>query len=274
MQLLLILVHLSKVTKYHIMKKITTLFALALIMMGQQALAQAVNASEIMEKAISGDNIVYKNVTIKGIVDITPYQEKKDDLPSSSWWSGNSNTIEKTISSMIRFENCVFEDAFLAYFHDDDSENTFVTHFDSDVSFINCQFKEEIAFKYSEFEGDFVLAGSVIGDEANFKYAEFNENADFSRVVFNELANFKYAEYEEMTSYANTTFNEEANFKYAEMEGGVNFTNALFNDFLNFKYTELEGDVILTNFQVKGDIDTKYTEVNGEDFTAYLLKNK
>lgn len=255
-------------------KTLFTFVLIALFFGAQESKAQSVSAQEIVNKAFAGESVTYKNTTIKGVVDLTPYMEKKDDLPSKSWWSGGSNSIDKTISGSITFENCVFENDFLAYLHDDDTEYTFVTHFASDVTFKNCQFKEGVAFKYSEFEGTVDFSGSSIDGEANFKYAEFDETSNFSQIRFNELANFKYAEYNEMVSYANTTFNEEANFKYAQMEDGVDFSNALFNDFLNFKYTELEGEVILKNFQVKGDIDTKYTEVNGQNFTAYLLKNK
>ncbi len=266
---------LTKTSKTKLMKKLIYSFIIFFsVSTAYQSFGQSVAAQEIIDKALAGEDINYKNVTIDGIIDLTPYMEKKDDLPSSFWSWGSSNSIDNTITGSIYFENCVFKDAFIAYFHDDDSEYTFTADFDNSVVFKNCQFKEAIAFKYSEFAREVDFSGSVISGEANFKYAEFEARADFSQVIFNELANFKYAEYSEMVNFANTTFNEEANFKYAEMENGVNFSNALFNDFLNFKYTELEGEVILTNFQVKGDIDTKYTEVNGQDFSTYLLNNR
>ena len=257
------------------MKKITfSLICVLIAAFGNQLNAQSVAASEIIQKAFAGEDVSYSNITVTGDLDLTPYLEKKDDLPSKSWWSGDGNTVDKTIKGAISFENCVFEGAVLAYIHDEESNYTFISHFESKVNFLNCQFKKDIAFKYSDFEESVDFSGSIIAGQANFKYAEFEEEVNFSKVVFKELANFKYAEYNDYANYANTTFSDEANFKYAELDHGVSFASAMFNGFLNLKYCELEGEVNLKDIQVNGDLDTKYTEVNGMEFTSYLLKNK
>lgn len=257
------------------MKKLNLLLtALLIIAVSFSANAQTIDAADIVQQAKAGKDITYQNATIKGVLDFTPYEEKKNDLPSRSWLSTSSNTIENDITGKITFINCTFEDDVLAYLHDDDTEYTFVSNFEEDVIFKNCAFKEGAAFKYSTFSGIVDFSGSEIKEEANFKYAEFEKEADFAQLNFKELANFKYAEFEEMVTFSSAIFNSEADFKYAEIDNGVNFSNALFEDFLNFKYTKLNGAVNLKNFKINGDIDTKYTEVNGKSFTAYLANNK
>ncbi|PTB96955.1 hypothetical protein C9994_05100 [Marivirga lumbricoides] len=257
------------------MKKINLLLAaLLFVTVTVSVNAQSIDAKEIIKKAKAGKDITYQNATIKGVLDFTPYEEKKDDLPGRSWFSTSSNTIKNEISGKITFINCTFEDDVLAYLHDDDTEYTFVSNFEEDVIFKNCAFKEGVAFKYSTFSGIVDFSGSEIKEEANFKYAEFEKEADFAKLNFKELANFKYAEFEEMVTFSGSTFNSEANFKYTEIDNGVNFSNTIFEDFLNLKYTKLNGAVNLKNFQINGDMDTKYTEVNGKSFTSYLVNNR
>lgn len=257
------------------MKNFNALFTIILIGFSSfMVSAQSIDARKISQMAKEGKDIRYENATISGVLDLTPYEEKKNDLPSRSWFGNFSNAIENDISGSIVFINCTFEDDVLAYFHDDRSEFTFVANFESDVVFQNCNFKEASAFKYSNFDGIADFSGSIFKEEANFKYAEFNDESYFAKVDFSDEANFKYAEFEELVSFANSRFNGEANFKYTEIDNGVNFSNALFNDLLNLKYTELNGPVNLQNFKVNADMDTKYTTVNGEDFSTYLVNNR
>ncbi len=279
------------------MKKLNLTFCTLFLALGiYSANAQSVSASEVIQAAKDGKNVAYENVKIKGIVDFTPYQEKKDDLPGSSWFGIDDNKIENDISGKITFINCTFEDDVLAYYHDEDSEYTFVSNFDQEVIFKNCNFNKGAAFKYSKFDSYVDFSGSKIKDEANFKYAEFNTPANFSTMNFGDLANFKYAEFDnevtfsgtkydgeanykyaefdQMVNFSNVSFNNEANFKYTEVNDGINLSNTYFDGFLNLKYTKLNGEVNLKNFKVNGEMDTKYTEINGSDFNTYLVNNR
>lgn len=257
------------------MRKFNFLFTLVLISLSSYVVsAQSIDAQKISQMAKEGKDLTYENATISGVLDLTPYQEKKDDLPSKSWFGMNTNAIDHTIVGNITFVNCTFEDDVLAYFHDDKSEYTFNADFEGDVIFKNCNFKKGAAFKYSNFDGIADFSGSSIRDEANFKYAEFNNESYFNKIDFSSEANFKYAEFDELVSFAGSIFDSEANFKYTEIDNGVDFSNALFNGLLNLKYTELNGPVNLKNFKVNSSMDTKYTTVNGQDFSTYLVNNR
>lgn len=212
-----------------------------------------VKASDIMEAVKSGKEIKFENVTVTGVLDFTFMDEKLPDLPRRrSWWNnGGDNTVNEIIESKISFENVVFEDHVLAYFHDDRSEYTFTADFENDVLFKNCTFRRDAMFKYSEFERDASFEGSSFEEESTFKYAEFSEVANF----------------------ANTKFDEDGVFKYSKFRRGVSFASARFERSLDMKYTEVRGDFDIKDLFVRWDIDTKYTDINGRGFAKYMLKN-
>ena len=241
--------------------------------LSSQVLAQ-VSATEVINKIQSGEDVTYENVTIEGVVDLTPYQEEKDDLPKKSWFGDWDDAIDNTMRGQITFINCQFEDDFLAYYHDDRSEVTFVTHFDKAVTFRNCTFRRDAAFKYSEFREAVDFSGSTFKDDANYKYAEFHEESTFSKAVFEEDADFKYTEFERMADFSGSRFQEQANFKYSEMEDGVSFKNVVFDGLWNIKYAEMDKDVDLAGIEINDDLDSKYTKINGRSFNHYLLSNK
>lgn len=248
--------------------------AFAILFTSVTAIAQTVTADEIMNKAKNGDNVRYENVTVSGIVDLTPYPEEGRDLPSRKWFSTGDNMIDNTIRGEITFVNVTFEDDFLAYYHDERSEYTFVSHFDEAVTFKNCTFLRDAAFKYSEFEEEADFSGSTFNRDANFKYAEYQREANYSNTRFDEEGNFKYAEFKEQADFSNAVFDEDANFKYAELRDGVKFTNAEFNGLWNIKYADMDDEVDLSGIQVNDDVDSKYTKINGRSFERYLLSNR
>ena len=168
-----------------------TLLGLIFVCSGQ-LLGQTINADEIIRKARSGEDIRYENVTIEGIVDLTPFLDEKDDLPRKSWFSNWDSKIETTIRGRVTFINCEFMDDFLAYYRDDRSEYTFVSHFDQEVTFRDCTFRRDAAFKYSEFREEADFSNTTFGDNANFKYAEFNDKSIFAGSTFEEDTDFKY----------------------------------------------------------------------------------
>jgi len=215
---------------------------------------QTVKASDIMRDIKMGKTVSYDNVTITGTLDMTYMNEKLPDLPKKrSWWkNGGTNSVEEQIEGSVSFTNCIFENNVYAYFHDEDSEYTFVANFENDVRFTNCTFKGDALFKYSDFERNADFRGSKFNDRTTFKYAKFNQNV----------------------SFANTVFDEDAIFKYSQFRDGVSFNNAKFQDDLDIKYTKVSGEFDISNMTVSNDIDSKYTKINGKGFNKHLLDNR
>ncbi|MGW8122713.1 pentapeptide repeat-containing protein [Roseivirga echinicomitans] len=240
--------------KQQITLKLTLFTFLLITLCSVNAQAQStVKASEIMKAMKNGEDIKYSNVTVSGTLDFTYMDEKAPDLPRRrSWWrNGGSNTVNELIKSKISFENVVFENDVIAYFHDDRSEYTFTADFEEAVIFKNCKFEGDAMFKYSEFEQEASFAGSIFKDESTFKYAEFARLADFS----------------------NTQFDENAIFKYTEFKDGVNLSSARFERSLDIKYTKVRGDFDTSNLYVRWEIDSKYTDINGRKFSVNMQDN-
>ncbi len=229
-------------------------------------------AKDIIEKINKGESVSYENVTVEGTLDLTDLDNRKSSIMNKNWFSSDDKKYESTVEVSLRFVNCVFTGDVIAYFNDEDKNDLYLAHFEEDVVFRNCTFKEDSEFKYSEFGEGADFSGSTFQEEANFKYAEFNEAPVFARAHFRDDANFKYAEFPERTDFSSAVFDDEANFKYAEFPGGASFASAKFNDLANFKYTKFSLPLNMENVAFNGDEDFKYTEVDGRSFTSYLLK--
>ena len=226
----------------------------ALVVSANVIAQKTVSANSILSDIKNGKTVSYQNVTITGTLDMTFMDEKLPELPRKHKWykNGGSNSVEEQIEGKVLFVNCVFEDNVFAYIHDEDSKYTFIANFEDDVKFVDCTFKGNALFKYSDFE----------------------RNADFSGSKFKENTTFKYAKFDEKVSFANTTFDEDAVFKYSEFRRGVSFNNADFRGNLNLKYTKVRGDFDIKGMDVAYDINSKYTKINGNSFNKYLLKEK
>ena len=235
-----------------------------------------VRATDIISQINQGESVSYSNVEIEGVLDLTDLNNRRREKSSGGWFGlgGSNDTYESEVEVSLSFTDCVFLDDVLAYYHDDDEDNTFIASFEEDVQFSGCTFRRASEFKYSEFSEDVDFQGAVFEREANFKYAEFSEAPVFSEVVFRQEANFKYAEFPENTTFAHVVFEREANFKYADFPAGSSFEGTVFNSLANFKYSEFETPLNLDNVAFNGSEDFKYTEVDGEEFTTFLLKNR
>lgn len=229
------------------MKKNILLSGLLLLLISLNAYSQRnIKASDIMRDLKKGKDISYKNATIEGVLDFTSMEEELPKLPRKRRWfnNGGSNTIKRDLSSKITFENCVFTDPVYAYIHDEDSGYTFAANFEDNLSFKNCQFK----------------------DDALFKYSTFSDKADFSNSHFERENSFKYAVFKRGVDFSEATFKEEGMFKYTNFRNGVSFNKSVFKDELNIKYAKVSGKFDIKNMLVEEYIDSKYTRINGEKF--------
>lgn len=229
------------------MKKNILLSGLLLLLISLNAHSQRnIKASDIMRDLKKGKDISYKNATIEGVLDFTSMEEELPKLPRKRRWfnNGGSNTIKRDLSSKITFENCVFTDPVYAYIHDEDSGYTFVANFEDNLSFKNCQFK----------------------DDALFKYSTFSDKADFSNSHFERENSFKYAVFKRGVDFSEATFKEEGMFKYTSFRNGVSFNKSVFKDELNIKYAKVSGKFDIKNMLVEEYIDSKYTRINREKF--------
>lgn len=227
-----------------------------------------VTADEILQKVKNGSSVTYQNVTIEGVLDFTFMEEALKKLPSGkSWWKKNkTNTVEKQISSTIRFKNCIFQDDVLAYIPHEPSSYTFVANFRNPVEFSNCSFKGKAMFKYSDFDSEANFSNSQFLSDTTFKYSDFESDVNFNNTIFEESSTFKYSNFQEFANFKGAIFKETATFKYAEFHNGVSFNSTDFKEDLNFKYTKISGDFDDANMKVGFGMNTKYARINGDKF--------
>lgn len=233
-----------------------------------------ISAETIIDQINQGKSVEYNNVEIEGVLDFTNLENRHLEESSGGWFGSSNDIYESDVEVSISFTDCTFLDDVLAYYHDDDEEDTFIANFEEDVTFSGCTFSRASEFKYSDFSEEANFQGVVFERAANFKYAEFSEAPVFTQVVFQNEANFKYAEFPENTSFASVVFEKEANFKYADFPEGATFESAVFNSLANFKYSKFETPLNLDDVAFNGSEDFKYTEVDGEEFTTFLLENR
>ena len=245
-----------------------------LMLFSVSAFAQSrVNAKDILKGIDEGKAVNYRGVEIVGDLDLTTIQDKVPDKNN-----GRSRNSTKVfwyhVRSPLSFVDCTFKDDVIAYYHDEDKNETHNAVFHDDVSFEGCEFQRMSEFKYSKFHENADFSKTTYKEEALFKYAEFSTEVSFAGSVFFEDANFKYTKFPHKVDFGNSEFQEEANFKYTECPQGVSYKNALFKGDSNFKYTKFYEPFDFDGTEFGDDVDFKYTKLEGKPFIKYLLKNK
>jgi uncharacterized protein YjbI with pentapeptide repeats len=234
------------------MKQIITVFFI--LIAATFSVAQTkIKASDIIKQINEGRAVAYNNVEIEGDLDLTDLENRTVQRSNISLVDRfNHNPIfESEVEVSLSFTNCTFLGDVLAYYNIERNHETYLAHFEKDVVFRNCVFKNASEFKYSEFNGKATFAGSTFDDVANFKYAEFSTGPSFSNATFESGADFKYTEFPRETSFEKATFRGLANFKYSKFRSPLNMEGVAF----------------------KGSEDFKYTQIDGRGFTSYLLDN-
>jgi len=254
------------------MKNLVSILFVLLLLPALSFAQTRVAATEIIAKINRGEAISYKNVRIEGDLDLTQLKNKK--LESRNGGNMGTRNHISTVTVPLNFSNCTFTGKVLAYYNpnansiaifSDENNEIFNTNFTKDVSFENCTFEEESAFKYSRFDGVVSFAGSKFKEEALFKYAHFKiGSANFNKTSFEETANFKYVKLAAGISFADAAFRDNADFKYVHFPKGSSFENASFSGFANFKYAEFTNPNLKGIAFKGGSQDFKYTQVNGQ----------
>jgi uncharacterized protein YjbI with pentapeptide repeats len=255
------------------MKK-SAVIILAVFFLTASAVAQSrVDAKDILKSIDEGKAINYSGATIIGDLNLTSIKDMvpdKDNKPSRH----STDVFWYHVRSPLTFTNCTFEGDVIAYYHDEDKNETHNAVFHDDVSFRGCEFRGKSAFKYSTFHEGADFANTKYSKEALFKYTEFTSEVSFAQSEFSHDANFKYTKFPQNVDFSNTRYHKLANFKYTKFPKGVSFKNALFRGDSVFKYTKFYEPFDFEGTEFEDSVDFKYTKLEGKSFTKYLLKNR
>ena len=198
-----------------------------------------IKAEKIIKWLKSGKNVVLKNKTIVGSLDFTnAYAVNKNIQVSSAY-----------VNTELNFINCVFQDSVSAFSTDKDGLN-FVTIFERNVCFLNCEFAKGVNFKQSDFRGranfdQCQFRGAVSFDGTNFRTgtsfcsSNFHGEVSFVSSVFNGRTNFlktffreslvcQFTRFNDYTMFADSYFYGYTEFSKIHAPCSVDFTNSKF----------------------------------------------
>lgn len=251
------------------MKTLLTTFLITLVALTSALAQRTVDARTIIDQINRNQAVSYENVTIVGDLDLTALANQREIRNNGR---GMGSEYLSTVTVPMTFRNCTFRDKFLAYRTDNGklfsgSNRVYNADFDEAVTFDNCTFEGDAAFKYSAFRQRAVFAAGSFRDGALFKYAKFSDMADFGGTQFRGPADFKYTKFGEKAAFGDARFSSSADFKYTKFEDGVTFQNARFTGPTDFKYVRFPRQTNLNNVAFDGPSDFKYTTLDGERYS-------
>lgn len=129
----------------------------------------------------------------------------------------------------ITFKNCRFLGRVSAFAENKGGQLVKAT-FLSNVSFVDCEFREAVSFR-----------GSTILGSANFSKSRFFASANFEEAAFQGHANFIDCLFYGEARFQNAFFHQKANFMNAQFDQTAHFQNAVFQGEAQFSVTQFQG---------------------------------
>ncbi len=259
------------------MKNLLFLLLLALGSAEASRAQSAVNAADIIVRINRNEPVSYQNAVISGDLDLTELANKRPNDRSN--WGGQGSYLS-TVTVPVTFKNCTFSGNVIAYKNTVASRNkengllnmgndgiTSTADFAEPVTFEQCVFEKDAAFKYTTFRRQAAFVGNTFKNTALFKYTRFGESANFSGSSFGEYADFKYAKFNTESDFRNARFNGSADFKYTTFDEKADFGRARFARNADFKYTDLPRGTRFNETEFSGPVDFKYTTLDGRRFS-------
>ncbi len=237
---------------------LSVLVLFVLIICGTAAGADKVNASDILQRIASGQQVRCDGVVIAGDLNLSRLNLPSDDYGRRIVASrisiincaleGNANFAGIMFSSPVDFSGTTFREnaSFLG------------SQFASTASFNRTRFLAPADFSYSAFKDLLDFEGSILFKSAEFNVSEFNIYSDFSGVSFRGPAIFKDAVFKGYTYLDQALFNGSVSFYRAEFYQEAHFDDAKFLGYADFNESRFKD----------------YTYFSGAKFTGPLFLNK
>jgi len=179
------------------------------------------------------------------------------------------NTYQVDINSSITFKNCVFKKKVSAY--NVSGEETVLSIFHSNVSFIECRFYDVVNVRAANIFGRLDFSKSKFYDAAVFEEISCQQNAyfldgyfdkevRFQNSYFAQKANFMNAQFNAPVSFQNSTFNAEAQFSVCKFYGYTDFSLIDCRANIFFNYADFQDRAILSNAVFARDINFASTK--------------
>jgi len=217
---------------------------------------------------IAGQDVFIKDQTFNSDVDFTLFEK---NLISES-------VYQVRIVSSITFQNCTFNGKVIAYKRDE-SNNTTLTSFQSNLSFIGCIFNEEVSFRASSVLGRTDFTKSSFSKTASFEECTFFQNAYFRGSTYHEELRFQNAVFMQKANFLNAEFDATASFQHIIFHAEAQFSSARFMGYADFGSLSCNGNFYANNVEFadraifNNSFFGRQTELNGISFNYCEIKN-
>lgn len=176
-----------------------------------------------------------------------------------------SGKREVDIPVNIVFKNCIFNAPVRAA--KEDSIGWVLAFFGKNVTFIDCDFKEEFNFRGATIAGNLVLSsntfyktarleGFSVRGQAVIRNNHFFEDALFQDSKFHGAANFYETYFHKTVNFQGSYFHDNVQWSLIRILGYGDFTLTDFNRDFIFNYTECPGTIVFDHsfFRKRADI--------------------
>lgn len=211
---------------------------------------------------LAGQDVYFEDVTFDKDIDFTRFER---NLISEG-------VYQVRIVSSITFRNCIFKGKVITY-KSDENQNITLTSFQSNVTFIGCNFHEETSFRASAILGRCDFTNSLFLKGASFEECTFFQNAYFRGTAYHEEARFQNAVFMQKANFLNAEFDVTASFQSASFNSEVQFSSTKFHGYADFGLTRFNGN-FFTNYAVFGkQVIFNYATFYGQaDMTSMTIK--
>ncbi len=192
--------------------------------MALQKEKQSISATQLLQALADGDDIHLNQCVITGVLDINRFFDPSEKFHTEKLRVDLDDQEQKllTLSQSIVFDKCNFEEniVFTGPWADPDSVTI---EFKEDVIFNSSKFQGQARFRNAVFRGTAAFDGCSFDGVATFKNASFHSDAKFRTTVFNGYCLCGNAVFKSSARFANTHFVKGVNFSAVHFLGQTDF---------------------------------------------------
>jgi len=211
---------------------------------------QKIESSHLIALLNAGQDIYLENVVITGDINLTQLETKdlytseiktsKNILDIEDIYDQTSDNYFVNIDQQLVFINCEFTGSIIGYESLPEENIILNTRFNKKIHFKNCTFKQDLLFKYAEFNGITEFIKAKLLGKSNFKFAVFNNYTCFNNTRFGCCSTFSNTIFNSFSSFLECTFSEQARFNHAIFNGMAVFSKSTFNKKSLFGFAEFK----------------------------------
>jgi len=217
---------------------------------------------------IAGQDVFIEDQTFNGDIDFTQFEK---NLISEGIY-------QVRIVSSITFQNCTFNGKVIAYKKNSDNV-TVLTFFQSNLSFIDCEFNDEVSFRASSVLGRVDFTKAAFSKTTSFEECTFFQNAYFRGSTYHGELRFQNAVFMQKANFLNAEFDVTASFQHVIFHAETQFSSARFMGYADFGSLSCHGNFYANNAEFadravfNNSFFGRQTELNNINFNYCEIKN-